>query len=287
MTRWLVTGSGGMLAQSVLTALRARQETVLGVRRADLDVTDAGAVQSLISDYRPGFVINCAAWTAVDAAEADEKSALAVNGRGAENLAMACADVGARLAHISSDYVFDGTAARPYPEDARPAPRTAYGRTKLAGEQAVLSLLPDTGLVVRTAWLYGCSGPSFVHTMIRLAGTRPTVDVVADQRGQPTWTAHVADQVIALTALGAAGICHATSSGDTTWYELAKEIFRLLGADPERVRPTSSEAVPRPAPRPAYSVLGHDRYAQLGLQPIGEWRSALRQAWPTLSAPPA
>src|ERR1700722_10127566 len=200
MTRWLVTGAGGMLAQAVLTALRARQETVLGVRRSELDVTDAVAVKSLISDYRPGFVINCAAWTAVDAAEADEKSALAVNGRGAENLAMACADVGARLAHISSDYVFDGTAARPYPEDARPAPRTAYGRTKLAGEQAVLSLLPDTGLVVRTAWLYGCSGPSFVHTMIRLAGAQPTVEVVADQRGQPTWTADVANQVIALAA---------------------------------------------------------------------------------------
>lgn len=138
--------------------------------------------------------------------------------------------------------------------------------------------------MLRTAWLYGQGGPNFVRTMIKLAGTQPTVDVVADQRGQPTWTAHVADQVIALTVLGATGIYHATSSGDTTWFGLAAEVFGLLGTDPRRVRPTSSEAVPRPAPRPAYSVLGHDRHAQAELAPIGEWRLALRQAWPTLAA---
>ena len=284
MTRWLVTGSSGMLGQDVMAGLRARGEIVLGARRCDLDITNSTAVRALISDYRPSVVVNCAAWTAVDAAETQARSALAVNGLGAENLARACADTGALMAHISSDYVFDGKAGQPYAEDATPAPRTEYGRSKLAGELAVLGLLPRTGLVIRTAWLYGRSGPSFVHTMIRLAGAQPTVDVVDDQRGQPTWTADVAGQVIALTTARAAGIYHATSSGETTWFGLAREIFSLLGTDPERVRPSTSEAFPRPAPRPRYSVLGHDRHGSASMQPIGDWRLALRRAWPTLSA---
>jgi dTDP-4-dehydrorhamnose reductase len=284
MTRWLVTGSGGMLGQDVLASLRARQETVLGLRRRELDVTDAAAVRTMVMDYRPAIVVNCAAWTAVDSAEAEEEAALAVNGRGTRNIAVACAEAGARLAQISTDYVFDGRADRPYAEAHRPAPRTAYGRTKLAGELAVLDLLPRTGLIVRTAWLYGGAGPSFVHTMMKFCREQRNVDVVADQRGQPTWTADVADQVIMLAALGAHGVYHATSEGDATWFDLAKEVFQLLGADPGRVRPTSSEAFPRPAPRPAYSVLGHGRYFELGVRPIGDWRLALRRAWPALSA---
>jgi dTDP-4-dehydrorhamnose reductase len=282
MTRWLVAGAGGMLGEDVLAGLRARGETVLGLRRRELDITDAGAVRTLVTDYRPGVVINCAAWTAVDAAEAQEATALAVNGRGAENLAVACARAGAVMAQISTDYVFAGTAGRPYSEADEPAPRTAYGRTKLAGERAVLRLLPEDGLVIRTAWLYGRGGPSFVHAMIKLAGGPRSVDVVADQHGQPSWTADVADQVIKLTAAGARGIYHATSAGSTTWFELARCVFELLGTDPDRVRPTTSEAYPRPAPRPAWSVLGHDRYRGLPVAPIGDWRQALRRAWPTL-----
>jgi dTDP-4-dehydrorhamnose reductase len=282
MTRWLVAGAGGMLGEDVMAGLRVRGETVLGLRKRELDVTDAGAVRTLIADYRPGIVVNCAAWTAVDAAEAQEEAALAVNGRGAGNLAAACAQVGAMMAQISTDYVFDGEAGRPYAETDEPAPRTAYGRTKLAGERAVLSLLPDDGLVIRTAWLYGRGGPSFVHTMIKLAGVQPSVEVVADQHGQPSWTGDVAEQVIKLAAAGARGIYHATSSGQTTWFELARCVFELLGTDPERVRPTTSEAYPRPAPRPAWSVLGHDRYRGLPVPPIGDWRQALRRAWSTL-----
>jgi dTDP-4-dehydrorhamnose reductase len=282
MTRWLVAGAGGMLGEDVMAGLRARGETVLGLRRRELDITDAGAVRTLIADYRPGIVINCAAWTAVDAAETQEEAALAVNGRGAENLAAACAQVGAVMAQISTDYVFDGRPGRPYAETDEPAPQTAYGRTKLAGERAVLSLLPDDGLVIRTAWLYGRGGPSFVHTMIKLAGVQPAVDVVADQHGQPSWTADVAEQVITLAAAGARGIYHATSAGQTTWFDLARHVFELLGTDQERVRPTTSEAYPRPAPRPAWSVLGHDRYRGLPVAPIGDWQQALRRAWPTL-----
>ena len=219
----------------------------------------------------------------MDDAEAHEDDALLVNARGAENIAAACAAGGARIVQVSTDYVFGGDGQRPYAEDDRPAPSTAYGRTKLAGEQAVLGLLPGTSIVVRTAWLYGAHGPNFVTTMIRMARARPAVEVVADQRGQPTWTVDVADQIIALARSGAgAGIYHATSSGQTTWFGLAQEIFRLLGADPARVRPVTSGAYPRPAPRPAYSVLGHDAWASAAIKPIGDWQAALRRAFPGL-----
>jgi dTDP-4-dehydrorhamnose reductase len=285
--RWLVTGSGGMLGCDLVTALAGRGEDVIGLSRKELDITDGATVAAALADCRPDVVVNCAAWTAVDDAEAHEDEALAVNGAGAANVAAAIAAgngaPGCRLVHLSTDYVFAGDAAAPYAEDGATGPRTAYGRTKLAGEQAVRGLLPQAGTVVRTAWLYGAHGPNFVATMIRLEGERPAVDVVADQRGQPTWTADVARQVIALVESGApAGVYHATSSGVATWFELAREVFLLLGADPNRVRATTTDAFPRPAPRPPYSVLGHDAWAAVGLQPIGDWRLSLRRAFPAL-----
>jgi dTDP-4-dehydrorhamnose reductase len=285
MIRWLVTGAGGMLGTDLVAALTSRGEPVTVMDRASLDVTDAVAVADAIAGYRPDVVVNCAAWTAVDDAEASEEQALAVNAGGAANLAAACAGLGARLVQVSTDYVFAGEAGRPYAEGDVPAPRTAYGRTKLAGERAVLGRLPGSGYIVRTAWLYGAHGPSFVRTMIRLEGQRPTVDVVDDQHGQPTWTVDVARQVIALVhSTAAPGIYHATSSGQTTWFGLAREIFGLLGADPSRVRPIPSSALPRPAPRPAYSVLGRRAWAAAGIAPIGEWQTALRHAFPALLA---
>ncbi len=285
MIRWLVTGAGGMLGADLIAALTSRGEPATGMDRASLDVTDAASVTDAIARGRPDVVVNCAAWTAVDDAEASEEQALAVNAGGAANLAAACAGVGARLVQISTDYVFPGDAGRPYAEDDVPAPGTAYGRTKLAGEQAVLSRLPGSGYVVRTAWLYGAHGPSFVRTMIHLADQRPTVDVVDDQHGQPTWTVDVVRQIIALAHSAAApGVYHATSSGQTTWFGLARQIFGLLGADPSRVRPIPGSALPRPAPRPAYSVLGHDAWAEAGIPPIGEWQTALHRAFPGLLA---
>jgi dTDP-4-dehydrorhamnose reductase len=285
--RWLVTGSGGMLGSDLVAALASCGEDVTGLSRKELDVTDEVAVAAALADARPDVVVNCAAWTAVDDAESHEDGALAVNGTGAAHVAAAiaagCAAPGCRLVHLSTDYVFAGDATVPYAEHDVPGPRTAYGRTKLAGEQAVRGLLPQAGYVVRTAWLYGAHGPNFVRTMIRLERERPGVDVVADQRGQPTWTADVARQVIALAGSGApAGVYHATSSGVATWFDLAREVFLLLGADPDRVRATSTSAFPRPAPRPPYSVLGHDAWATVGLQPIGDWRLSLRSAFPTL-----
>jgi dTDP-4-dehydrorhamnose reductase len=285
MTRWLITGAGGMLGQDLLALLRRDGSQVTGLARSDLDITDQAAVRAAFRQGRPDVAVNCAAWTAVDDAEAHEGEALAINGRGTANLAAACAASGARLVQISTDYVFDGTAPRPYAEDAEPSPRSAYGRTKLAGERAVLAQLGDAGYVVRTAWLYGAHGPNFVRTMIRLEGQRPAVDVVDDQRGQPTWTVDVAGQIIALIQSGAAaGIYHATSSGETTWFGLAREVFRLLGASPARVRAIASTALERPAQRPANSVLGHASWAPAGIPPIGDWRTALGRALPLLVA---
>jgi dTDP-4-dehydrorhamnose reductase len=286
MSGWLVLGAGGMLGQDVVAALESAGPDVTGLGRSDLDITDEPAVRAELTRRRPDVVVNCAAWTAVDDAETREDEALRVNGTGAACVASASAAVGARLVHVSTDYVFAGDSTRPYAEGDRPAPRTAYGRTKLAGEQAVLRLHPGGGYVARTAWLYGAHGPSFVSTMIRLEGEKPAVDVVTDQRGQPTWTADVAGQVVALAASQAPpGVYHATSSGEATWFDLARELFRLLGADPARVRPTTSNAFPRPAPRPGYSVLGHDAWAGAGIEPIGDWRGALRRALPSLLPP--
>lgn len=284
---WLVTGAGGMLGQDVLARLAEAGERATAMDRAALDLTDAAAVRRALERHRPAVVVNCAAWTAVDDAETREAEALAVNGDGPARLADACARTGAVLLHVSTDYVFAGDATAPYAEDAPTAPRSAYGRTKLAGERAVLNTLPDRGYVVRTAWLYGTGGANFVRTMIRLEGQREKLDVVDDQRGQPTWSADLAGLLLALgrgALAGTAppGVYHGTSSGETTWYGLTREIFRLLGADPDRVHPTTSEAFVRPAPRPAYSVLGHDRFAAAGVAPLRDWRAALAEAFPRI-----
>ncbi|KAB1140384.1 dTDP-4-dehydrorhamnose reductase [Streptomyces luteolifulvus] len=284
--RWLVTGAGGMLGRDVVEELRGRGEQVAALDHAALDITSPESAARAFAEHRPDVVVNCAAYTAVDDAEQDEARALRINGEGPRLLARACREHGARLVHVSTDYVFDGEArSTPYPEDHPTAPRTAYGRTKLAGEQAVLEELPAASAVVRTAWLYGVHGRSFVRTMLELEARRDTLDVVDDQRGQPTWSVDVAERIADLGALlcreGAPhGIFHATSSGEATWCELAREVFRLVGADPDRVRPTSSAAFPRPAPRPAYSALGHDRWGETGLAPPRDWRQALHEALP-------
>ncbi len=284
MSRWLVLGAGGMLGQDLVAVLRQREERVIASSRADLDVTSQREVGGAVHRYRPDYVVNCAAWTAVDAAEEHPGQALSVNGTAAEYVAAACAATGARLVHLSTDYVFGGGARRPYPEEYPPAPGTAYGRSKLAGENAVLSLLPGSGLVLRTAWLYGVHGASFAAAMIGRAAGQDPVEVVDDQWGQPTWTVDVARQIVALVGAGARpGIYHATSAGETTWCRFAREIFRLLGADPARVRAVGSDRYPRPARRPGYSVLGHDGWARAGVPPIRPWQLALAEALPRLT----
>jgi dTDP-4-dehydrorhamnose reductase len=292
MTRWLVTGAAGMLGRDLTALLAARGEEFTALGRADLDITDADAVTAAVASVKPDVVVNCAAWTAVDAAEDQEKEALAINGRGAGNLAAACAASGALLVHPSTDYVFDGTASAPYPEDAVTAPAGAYGRTKLAGEQAIRAALPDASYIVRTAWLYGAHGKNFVKTMLRLARNGTAPGVVADQHGQPTWTADVAAQIHALIDKPAPpGIYHATSSGQTTWFAFAEEIFTLYqdqDGDEERVRlpprPITTADYPTPAKRPSYSVLGHEAWHTAGISPIGDWKDALHRAFPEILA---
>ena len=283
--RWLVTGAGGMLGRDTVEELTRRGEQVTGLDHSALDITRPASVRRAFAAHRPDLVVNCAAYTAVDDAETHEAHALRINGDGPRLLARACAASGARLIHVSTDYVFDGDARVPYPEDHPPAPRTAYGRTKLAGERAVLAELPGGSVVVRTAWLYGVHGRSFVRTMLDLETRRDTLDVVNDQRGQPTWSADVAARIADLgprTGRSVTGVLHATAAGAASWYELAREIFRQLDADPDRVRPTTADAFPRPAPRPAYSVLDHGGWRRTGLAPLRDWRTALHEALPLI-----
>lgn len=285
MRRWVLTGADGMLGRDLFSLIRDSGQECAGLGRARLDITDPRAVRDTLTACRPDVVVNCAAWTAVDDAETREDAALAVNGTAVGGLAAACADIGAALVQVSTDYVFCGMAREPYAEDHPPAPRTAYGRTKLAGERAVLTALPGSGYVVRTAWLYGAHGRNFVGTMLARSRAGTPSAVVDDQRGQPTWTADVASRIHGLISAEAPpGIYHATSSGEATWYGLAREVYRLAGADPSLVEPVSTGACPRPAPRPAYSVLGHDAWRKAGLEPIGQWRESLRRAYPSFPA---
>ncbi|MFE5173023.1 dTDP-4-dehydrorhamnose reductase [Streptomyces sp. NPDC056634] len=281
-TSWLVTGARGLLGQDVLAELVSDPDAVVtGLSREQLDITDRTAVRTAVAGQR--VVVNCAAWTDVDAAERSEAAATAVNGTGVRHLAQACADSGALLLHVSTDYVLPGDGRRPYPEDAPTRPVNAYGRSKLAGERAVVELLPRTGYIVRTAWLYGTHGPNFVATMLELAARRETLDVVADQHGQPTWSRALARQLAtlgraALTGRAAAGIYHGTAAGRTTWCGLARETFRLSGLDPERIRPVGSDKFPRPAARPAFGVLGHGSWLRAGLAPLPPWDDQLTAA---------
>ncbi|MEE6283282.1 dTDP-4-dehydrorhamnose reductase [Georgenia sunbinii] len=279
-TRWLVAGAGGMLGTDLVEALRARGAPVLALGRADLDVTDARQVAERVRDV--DVVVNCAAWTAVDDAETDEASAFALNAVGPQLLARAARRAGARMVQVSTDYVFDGAATEPYAEDAPLAPRSAYGRTKAAGEWAVRAECPDH-LVVRTAWLYGAHGPCFPKTMARLAAGRDELSVVADQVGQPTWTTDLADLIIRLVAAGApAGTYHGTSTGEVSWHGFTQQIVQTLGREPGMVLPTTSADFPRPAPRPAYSVLGHDALRAAGVEPIGPWAERWAAAAPAV-----
>jgi dTDP-4-dehydrorhamnose reductase len=272
--RVLVTGAAGMLGRDLQEALT---EHVISTRsRDELDVTDIDAVRSAVSGH--DAVINAAAYTKVDDAEEHQDLAHRVNAVGAQNLAQAAAATGAKLVQVSTDYVFHGDASTPYREDAPYDPLNAYGRTKADGERLALAAHPDGTYIVRTAWLYGAHGPNFAKTMVRLASTHDTVTVVNDQLGQPTWTGDLARQIVALLESGApAGIYHGTNTGEATWFDFAKAIFAEAGLDPERVHPTDSSSFVRPAARPAYSVLGHDNWARVGLSVMPDWRDALRR----------
>jgi dTDP-4-dehydrorhamnose reductase len=279
VTGWLVTGAAGAVGTDVVGVLSMYGEDVVGCDRAALDVTSPDSVQTTLDHAKPAIVVNCAAYTAVDAAEADEETAFLVNADGPDLLARWCADNGSRLVHVSTDYVFAGRASTPYDEDTPVAPRSAYGRSKAAGERAVLSSGADA-FVVRTAWIYGAVGGNFVKTMTRLANEHETVRVVDDQIGSPTWSLHLARGLVALGISAAPpGIYHCTSAGEASWFVFARAVFAELGLDPARVEPTTTDQFPRPAPRPAYSVLSDRRWRAAGLPEMAHWRDALHEAF--------
>jgi dTDP-4-dehydrorhamnose reductase len=247
-----------MLGRAVIAAAARLGHDLVAPASADLDITDADAVRAAVATAGIACVVNCAAWTDVDGAEASEAAALAVNGTGAGNLARAVAEIGGRIVHVSTDYVFDGAKRTPWLESDAVGPLSAYGRTKLAGEQAVAAATPEHA-IVRTAWLFGAGGPNFVDTMLRLASERDEVSVVTDQVGRPTWTEHLAPALVELAERrGDVGVFHATGEGQCSWNEFAIEIFDRAGVMC-RVLPVTSDRFPRPASRPAYSVMGTER----------------------------
>jgi dTDP-4-dehydrorhamnose reductase len=269
-----VLGTPGQLGGELVDEGVRLGHEMIGVTQAECDITDGAAVDGVIAAHRPDAVVNCAAWTQVDAAESHEAQAEAVNATGAGLVASACAAAGIRCCYVSTDYVFDGTATAPIDEDAPTGPRSAYGRTKLHGEIAVRDRCPDH-LIVRTSWLYGRQGPNFVLTMLRIAGERPEVRVVADQRGAPTWTGHLAPAMLHLLEVGSPGTYHLTNSGVTTWHGLALAAIRARGFTTEVVPITTAE-YPTPATRPAYSLLDNRAWRDLGEPPLPAWEDGLR-----------
>ena len=280
----LVTGSNGQLGTELVNRYSDRPNDELFVGDLpDIDITSELSIASTFASIAPDVVINCAAWTAVDAAEEKESSAFTVNAEGPAILATYCVRAGARLVQISTDYVFGGDATEPYREDSQPGPITAYGRTKLAGENFVRELLPDNHLVIRTAWLYSPIGHNFVKTIIKAQRDRETLSVVTDQIGQPTSASDLADQIVTLLdTYSGSGIFHGTNSGVTSWYEFARAIMSEIGEDPDRILPTDSSRYVQLAPRPAYSVLGHQGWAAVGMEPMRDWRVALHEAIPDI-----
>jgi dTDP-4-dehydrorhamnose reductase len=253
----LVTGAAGMLGRDVMLAAGNAGHQVVGFGHAELDIADAGAVGAKLEGERPDVVINCAAWTDVDGAEEAEAAATAVNGAGAGNVAAAAAAVGASVVYVGSDYVFDGSKGAPYVETDQTAPLSAYGRSKLAGEEATRAA-NKRHFVVRSAWLFGTGGPNFVETMLRLAADHGEVLVVRDQVGSPTYTWHLAYGIVRLIEGVEYGIHHMAAAGACSWYEFAREIFEQANVEC-KVMSATTEMLGRPAPRPAYSALVSQR----------------------------
>lgn len=282
MIRWAVLGAGGMLGTEVVELLEEYGYQHTPYVREECDLSRADQVRDAVKGH--DVVINCAAWTDVDGAENNSREADEVNGWGPARVAEQCQRKETVLLHVSSDYALSGQYGTPIPEDAPHDPVNSYGHSKALGEKWVRFLIPETGFVVRTAWLYGRHGKNFVDTMARLAQGADPVRVVNDQWGQPTWARTLAERLIALGEKAyrrdaPGGIYHGTSQGRTTWHGLARAVFQALGHDPARVVPVTSAEFTRPAARPTWSVLSHDGWRAAGMSPyLGEWREMLEEA---------
>ncbi|MEP7201951.1 MAG: dTDP-4-dehydrorhamnose reductase [Ilumatobacteraceae bacterium] len=281
--RVLVTGAGGQLGIDLVRCCETAGDDVTAASRGDLDITDRGAVHGAVSFLRPEVVINCAAWTAVDACEGDPNRALAHNGLAVRWLAESCDNTGARLIQISTDYVFDGTLDRPYNEWDEPAPQSVYGATKLSGEREAMTL-GTAAAIVRTSWVCSQNGSNMVKTIMRLADQHPELTFVDDQVGHPTFTADLAPMIRLIAVDRRSGIHHVTNQTATTWYGFARDVVAAMGKNPDMVRPISTAELqpPRPAPRPANSVLDNTVLRTAGIpllrdfgEPLSETVNAL------------
>jgi len=278
--RILLTGGAGQLGRELLDTAAAQGHDVRSTTHAECDITNPTQVCAVLDDAAPDVLINCAAWTKVDAAEAEGESAFLTNAIGPRVLAGACAARDILLTHISTDYVFDGSATSPIDEWQRPNPRCVYGASKLAGEHEVRALA-RRHLVIRTPWLYGREGPNFVFTMLRAAATRPELRVVSDQVGSPTWTGHLAPVVLRAIARDVPGTLHLTNSGVVSWHGFAEAIVAAAGRS-TAVIPITTAEYPTAAPRPAYSVLDNRAWRLLGEDPLPDWREGLTSYLATL-----
>jgi dTDP-4-dehydrorhamnose reductase len=269
----LVTGARGMLAHALIPVLEAAGHEVVGLGRGDADVSVPGALRHPVKTFKPDWIFHLAAWTRVDDCEADPDRAHTVNALGSRNAALAAAESGASLLAISSDYVFDGRAGRPYREHDATAPQSVYAASKWAGEQAVRELLPRH-LVVRTSWLFGSGGHNFVDTVVKRARTGEGLRVVDDQRGSPTWTKDLSATLVKLAESAQYGTYHVSNSGDCTWWELAEYAVRRAGLSVP-VEKTTTDTIARPAPRPVYSVLSNLMAEKVTGQRMPHWREAV------------
>lgn len=268
----LIFGATGLLGKALMRELR--DDEVVGLGSRDVDIRDAGRVQGVVGDAKPDWIVLAAAYTDVDGCESNRELAFAVNRDGAVNVAAAAKHVSAKLLFLSSDYVFNGRKTSPYePEDAR-NPQSVYGHSKSEAEIRLLEIMSDC-CIARTSWIFGVGGKCFPDTILKLAATRPALDVVNDQRGCPTYTVDLARAIIELCRKDASGIVHVTNSGDCSWFEFAQAIVKSAGL-PTEVRPVSSQQMARPAPRPAYSVLSATSLHSYGIQ-MATWQDALRR----------
>ena len=271
----LVLGAGGMLGKDLVPILSVKGQ-VWARDIDDFDITDRKGVQREVEALRPQVLVNAAAYTDVDGCESRKELAFTVNAEGARNVALACAAIGGRMIHLSTDYVFDGSSRIPYREEDHPNPLNIYGSSKLQGERYIQEILANH-LIIRTEWLYGRHGKNFVDTIVRHAGQQKELRVVDDQRGSPTFTKDLSFALESLIGIEARGILHVTNSGSCTWFEFARQILREKGYDHVQVIPISSEELARPARRPAYSVMNCQRFEKLTGRKMRAWKEAIKE----------
>ncbi|MEE0902434.1 MAG: dTDP-4-dehydrorhamnose reductase [Methanobrevibacter sp.] len=270
----LITGSNGMLGHDLQETLKDSHELVLTTSKT-LDITDRDKTIEIIKENNPDIVINSAAYTDVDGCETNQDLAYAVNGEGVRNLALACREIDCPLVHVSTDYVFDGTAREPIAEDGEIGPISVYGKSKLMAEEAIQEIL-DKFFIIRTAWLYGINGKNFPKTMLELAKNHSEITVVYDEVGTPTYTPDLADGISKLIETDYYGIYHLTNSGSCSWCEFARYIFEIVGSDVKVIPVTASE-FSRPAPRPSYSVLKNQKWIENGFEPLRDYKEAIKE----------